>query len=485
MASIKFLLGMFPETARLEDRENQLRRDYEAYKTFESSSELIHFEELKKEVFSPEFKLRVKEIKSAKFKNTEEFRKEQEYIRLKRSKPLATYLKVLSSDALREYEAFRKAPELKRYKELKEYIMSDAFIKEKASMSSSDFKNSEAGLKEKEYKNAAASSSVKNHFKFENSAAYQEYLRVKESEELKKYLELEKFVNSEKFVKVKDYMKLSAKEKYESSDEFKKVQEYDVLEKSDKIVWFYKTRKKYPFKYVEKWELSFEDSFAGPKLDAGKWTTRYLYGDKTFKNNYVMADDLHAFTDGKNLEFFDKKLRIVTKRESGKALVWDAQRGFYEKEFDFTSDMIITGDHFRQKYGLFEAKVKISPSGVTQSLSLLSDLIVPHVDVFKFQKNRIISGNFWKNGSDNGTSKSLSKTSGTKFTKDHFIYTIEWLPGKITWKINGEVFKVQTQGVPDEPMYIMFNSSLKEKSNQEGLPSAMEIDWIRVYRMKE
>jgi len=485
MASIKFLLGMFPETAKLEQKWNQLRNDYEAFKTFEKSEDLTHYEDLQKEINSPEFHMKIKEIKARKFTRTEEFRKEQEYLRLKKSKPIVTYFKVLNSDKLREYEVTEKSPELKRYKELGEYLRSDKFIKEKASIPSKEFKNSEPGIKEKEYQDASKSALINNFLKFEKSADYREYLRVKDSDELKKLNDLEKTVNSEEFQKVKNYMALSPKEKYESSDEFKKVQEYQLLTKSDKITWFYKTKKNYPFKYVEKWELTFNDTFETNILDTKKWMTRYLYGDKQLHKNYVMADDRHAFTEGKNLEFFDKKLRIVTKREPAKALVWDAMRGFYEKEFDFTSDMISSANLFSQKYGLIEAKVKIAGSGVTQSFSLLSDQILPHVDVFKFDKNRLFSGNYWKNSSEKGHSKSISKTSGSKFTKDYFIYTLEWLPGKMTWKINDLVFKVQTQGLPENPMFLMFNSSLKEKANDDGLPSAMEIDWVKVYKMKE
>ncbi len=485
MASIRFLLGMLPETAKYEQRETQLRKDYEAFNNFAVSEDLKHYENLEKEVNSPEFRMKIKEIKSLKYKNTEEYRKEHEYIRLKKSKPVTNYFTVLNSDKLREYESFKKSKELKRYLEWKDYVMSDAFIKEKASLSSSEYKNSEAGLKEKEYKEASGSTAIVNHFKFENSSEYRDYIRFSESDELKKYNELEKFVNSDEFAKVKNYMNLSPKEKYESSDEFKKVQEYEILRKSDRIIWYYKTRKKYPFRYVEKWELSFEDTFEGGKLDSKKWITRYLHGDKTFHKNYVMADDRHAFTDGKNLEFFDKKIRIITKREQGSTLVWDAQRGFYEKEFGFTSDLISSGNNFRQKYGLYEAKVKIAPTGVTQSFSMLADRILPHVDVFKFEKNKLNAGNFWNNGYDKGFSKSVSKSSGSRYSKDFFIYSLEWLPGKITWKINGEVFKVQSQGLPDEPLYLMFNSSLKEKANHEGLPSAMEIDWVRVYKPRD
>lgn len=485
MASIKFLLGMLPETAKLEQKEARLRTDYEAFRAFEISDELKHYEMLQSEVNSSAFKLKVKEIKSQKFKNTPEFRKEQEFQRLKKSKPIATYFKVLNSDKLREFESFGKSTDLKRYNELKEYVLSDAFIREKANLKSSEYKHSETGLKEREYKEATTSSAIKNYFRFENSANYRQYLNVKDSGELIKYYELEKFINSDEYLKVKNYMGLPAKEKFESSDEFKKFQEYEILRTSDKIIWYYKTKKKYPYRELEKWQLSFEDNFESPKLDSNKWITSYLYGEKTLKKNYVMADDRHAFTNGKNLEFYNKKMRILTKREAGKSLVWNSQIGFYEKDFGFTSDMINTGEHFSQKYGLIEAKVKIATGSVTQSLSMLSGSMLPHIDVFKFEKGRIYAGNFWKNGSSDGFIKSVSKTSGSKYTKDYFIYSLEWLPGKITWKINGEVFKVQTQGVPDDPMYLMFNSSLKEKSGEEGIPSAMEIDWIRAYKMKE
>ena len=110
MVSIKFLLGMFPETAKLEQKWDQLRNDYEAFKSFESSDELKHFEELEREVNSPAFNLRIREIKTQKFKKTEEYRKEQEYLRLKKSTPIRTYFKVLNSERLREFEFTEKSP---------------------------------------------------------------------------------------------------------------------------------------------------------------------------------------------------------------------------------------------------------------------------------------------------------------------------------------------------------------------------------------
>ena len=108
--------------------------------------------------------------------------------------------------------------------------------------------------------------------------------------------------------------------------------------------------------------------------------------------------------------------------------------------------------------------------------------MLPHVDVARFENWKLYSNYFW--GGSSSPRKSLSKTGGTKYADEYFIYTLEWTPNKLTWKINGKVFKTQTSGVPQEEMYINFSSNLKKDSDEDGLPSAMEIDWVRVYKLK-
>ena len=242
-------------------------------------------------------------------------------------------------------------------------------------------------------------------------------------------------------------------------------------------------KKKYPFTEVEKWELVFEDLFETEKLNNKIWMNRYLHGENILKKGYVLADDKHAFTDGKNVEIFDKKLRIVTRREKANCMVWNTSLGFYEKEFEFTSDLVSSAKGFKRQYGTYEAKVRVANSGVTQAFSLMSDQILPHIDIFRMEKAKLFAGNFWNGGS--GISKSQSSTGGGKFTKDFFIYSLEWQPGKLIWRINGLVFKEQTTGVPDKGMFMIFNASLKEKAKEAGIPSSLEIDWVRVYKKKE
>jgi len=311
-------------------------------------------------------------------------------------------------------------------------------------------------------------------------ADYQSFKDYENSDELKNYLELEKEVKSNAFKVRKKKMKKAA---YKDSEEFQKETEYQVLKKSEKIVWYYKTKKKYPFKEIERWDLTFDEKFNESKLDESKWMTQNYWGEKSMNESYAMEDDKSFPTNGKNIEFYDNKARIVTKPSKVDGLVWRSEQGFVREDFEFTSGLINTARSFRQKYGVFNAKIKMAGGSVAQAFWMVSETMLPHLDVARFESGKLYSNYFW--GAGASPHKSLSKTGGTKYADEYFIYTLEWTPNKLTWKINGKVFKTQTSGVPQEEMYLNFSSSLKKDAAETGLPSAMEIDWIRVYKLKE
>jgi beta-glucanase (GH16 family) len=309
-------------------------------------------------------------------------------------------------------------------------------------------------------------------------AAFKEF---EQSDELKKFLELEKEIKSSDFALRK---KKISKKDYPDSPEHHKEVEYETLKSSEKFVWYFKTKKKYPFREIEKWDLTFEEPFTKSTLDKSKWMTRYYWGDKGIDHSYVLPDDKSYIKDEGNFEFYDNKARIVTKEESVEGLMWHPEHGFLKKEFDFSSGLISTAKSFRQKYGVFTAKVKMSPGGVTQAFWMVADKMVPHIDVAKYESGKLFCNYFWPSR-NNAPNKSMSKTGGNRYTSDFYIYTLEWSPNKLVWKINGKVFKTQTSGVPQEEMYINFSTHLKENASESGLPTAMEIDWIRVYKLKE
>lgn len=484
MAGLKFALGLIPKTDKVEETDNKLRKDFQEYREIEKSDELKRFHELEKEVNSTGFAAKKKEILSKKYKNTGEYATEKEFRKLEKSKAIRNYFKVKDSRNLEEYKSFQTSDIKKRMDELENFMRSDAIAKAKANLSPKEYKNSEEAAKEREYLQLLKSPQVKKIRKFEKSAAFNEYKRVEESGQLKRYKELKENVNTEKFKEFKEYMNLPGKKKYILSDEYKKEVEYKELRESERIQWYFKVKKKYPFREIEKWELVLEENFDESKPDSKKWIHRYINGDKLIGMPYVLADDQHAFTDGKNVEVIGSHLSIITRQEKASSFTWSPLTGFTEKEFDFTSDMISSGKSHKFKYGLFKAKVKIGPSDVTQAFSLMADQMLPHIDIFRYDHKKLLAGSFCKNGSKTGFTKSVEKTGGSRYTRDFFIYSLEWKPGKLTWKINDVPFKVQSQGIPEADMHIVFNASLKNYAKAMGLPSRLEIDWIRVYREK-
>ncbi len=312
-------------------------------------------------------------------------------------------------------------------------------------------------------------------------ADYAEFLRFESSDELKHFQELEQEVKSSDFAVRKRQV---PKAERAESEEYKKAQEYRELKKSEKIVWFFKTKKKNPFKEIARWEETFNEPFSASALDRKTWMTHYYWADAALKEPYVMADDLSFMSDGKNVEFYDNKIRLVTRVEQAEGYKLHLDHGFLIGHFDYTSALISTGKSFRQKYGTFKAKIKMAPADSQQAFWMISETATPHIDVARYEKNKLWCNFFWSPRAGQVPSKSQSKTSGSKYTNDFFIVTLEWSPNKLTWKINDKVFKTQTSGVPQEEMYMLFSTALKEGAGENGLPAAMEIDWVRAYKLK-
>ncbi len=372
-----------------------------------------------------------------------------------------------ADDQLRaNYKAFKDyevSDELKHYLDLEKEVKSSDFSLRKKKILKEKYKASEAFRKELRYNKLMKRSKGDE-----------------KSEELQK---LDEYIDSEEFIKQKQYLTMKPAERYETTVEYQKETEYNTLKKSEKALWYYKTKKKYPFKEIERWDLTFDEKFNESKLNTSRWMTQNYWGEKSMEEPYAMEDDKSFPSNGENIEFYDNKARIVTKVDKAEGLVWRSEQGFVREAFDFTSGMISTARSFRQKYGVFNAKIKMAGGSVAQAFWMVSETMLPHIDVARFENGKLYSNYFWEGGST--PHKSLSKTGGAKYADEYFIFTLEWTPNKLTWKINGKVFKTQTSGVPQEEMCINFSSNLKKDAAESGLPSAMEIDWIRVYKLKD
>ena len=168
-------------------------------------------------------------------------------------------------------------------------------------------------------------------------------------------------------------------------------------------------------------------------------------------------------------------LRIITKPQKINGKVWDPSKGFYNKDFNFTSGIINTGASFRQKYGTFSAKIKLADHNVRNTFWLIGDRITPHIDVCRSGGGKVWFDLFTSPGSH------YKKSIGSRYLSDFYIYTLEWTPQSLIWKINGVEVMRQTTGVPQEEMYINLAGGVDKPI---GGISSMEIDWIRVYQEK-
>jgi hypothetical protein len=479
------LFGAIQPTSKIEADEAALIKEYNDFLEYEKSEELKRVEELDSLVNSGEFNRKVKEIKARKFRDTEQYRKEQEYLSLKKSKDIKGYFRVKASGELVEYKQTKKSAELEKYKELDSYLKTKEFLDAKLS-GKKKFRSSEAFQKQRQYKELKKSSTLRKFFKFEKSSKLQNYVQVKGSERLNRHDELEQYVNSEEFRKLKDYMALKPQKKYELSEEYKLEQEYLTLKKSEKLLWFRKLQKKNNFGIMKEWELTFEDDFSQGELDKKKWMTNYYWGETLLKDTYALPGDKHFYTKGDNLEIANSVLKIITRKENATGKIWNPVQGFLTKEFNYTSGLISTGQSFRQKYGKIKAKVKMSQSPVRQAIWMVAETILPHVDVAKVEKGKLFYGNFWGNIAEKGAVyKKIGKKAAEKFTSDYYIYSIEWSPDKMVWKINDKAVLTQTRGVPHDPMYLILSAGVTNGVAEHQLPAKMEIDWVRIYQKSE
>ncbi len=214
--------------------------------------------------------------------------------------------------------------------------------------------------------------------------------------------------------------------------------------------------------------------------------TGYYWGEALMNDSYSLEGEKQKFTDN-NVELRDSCLRITTQREEVNGKVWSPVFGFVERNFEYTSGLISTGQSFRQQYGRFEAKVRFNKTyPVMNAFWMVGEKITPHVEIFKsmYPGERLLEAGLATNVPDKGITEATTRIKGTRFTKDFFIYTLDWSEHEMIWRINGvEVHRV-TKNIPQEPMYLIFSTTLPDKPADKNLPAVMEIGWVRCYKKK-
>ncbi len=455
---------------------------YSDYTSVQESGLNKKISELEKEVQSTAFLQHKVSIKKSEFKNSEEGKTLHELKNLKKLKSYKNYLKMVNSPFRKDYDALHNSSELEAYADLAKFIETGEFKQQRKEIESKSFEDTKEYKKYQEYLELKKSEQIKSYFNFKASKEYKTYLDLNDSSRIKDFEALKAYIESDEFKKFKTFCLKSPKKRWLESKEYGSLQEFENLKKSEKIAWYLKNIDAKKFAWHRSWNETFVEDFSSSKLDTKKWITRYYWGEKLLKDGYSLSHDKHFFTDGKNLHFENGKLHIVTKKEVVNGKSWHPINGFIPREFGYTSGLINTGTSFQQRYGTFEVKMRVHESKDLQNAFWLVGMtMVPHIDIAKAGK-RLFCGNAWGNPRDMKSIQRYTSSLGrSRFAQDYYIYSVEWMPGKITWKINGVEVASNHKGIPEVPMYLVLSAGL-QKDISGILPARFEIDWVRCFQ---
>jgi len=431
----KKLFGGITPTAKLEKNEADLVEAMTRYAEVEKSVELEEYIKLSHIIKSADFRANKKILQNRKYKDTEEFQINKKHKKLQNSLAIKLYFEVLDSEDLIHYLGFKISTDYELLGDRKKVKSSELLRKMKA---------------------------------YEKSKAFKTYSRFHNSFIIKEYEEIELKVSTPEFQKSNEFW--ANEKRWHSTPEYAQQKRYfELLHNPD--IAFYLNEKPDRFESHKSFKLSFQDEFAWNTLDKSHWNFGFHYKNENIIGDHSFANEKQANNSGKNVTVESGILKLNTKNEKVIARTWDVEKGFIQKEFDFTSDVLQTADKFRQKYGVFSAKLKCT-GNVQHSFWLGSDDKLPLIKIFHFDGKKITLGNANQNLIDGVKIKGLNPC-------EFYIYKLIWTEKELIWMINDlEVYRTYGN-IPSTEMYLAFNSFISDK--QRGSVGSLEVDWVRVY----
>lgn len=391
-------------------------------------------------VLSADFKRKKALFLTTKYRDTDEFRIARRYEKLLNDPNIRLYYEVQQSSDLQSYLAFRSNPDALGLKDLSIMEVSEKIEKLKS------FEQSKA---------------------YKNYAQYHESLLVREFEELRKKMAEPEFQQANAF--------WANPHRWETTYEYRMEQQYNELSGKSSPATTTKRNKTPLFKKYKRVRPTFVEFFDWHKLDDSRWSAGFHSNNPRLMGNYSYTNEQQANNAGHNVSATEGILTIHTVEIPATALAWDTQRGFVEKQFAFTSDVIQTSATFKQKYGIFSAKVRCS-GALHHALWLKGDRKLPHINLFHFNGTEITVGNATQHKMDGTAVRGISESR-------FYIYTLEWTPRALIWYVNNvEVYRT-TDHVPHAPLYIGINSFIPKNISPDS--GKLEVDWIKVFEARE
>lgn len=492
--------------------------DFNRLNKISGSADLARYFELKKIVESPDFILRKKEAESLRYKDSPEYRKRNDFNALQRSAQIKRYYATRSSDQYRLFlelditekgklddhtkkkdlklKIYRKYLNSSAYKNIKtvEELGLPAKLEQlKQETNTKSFLEREAYLKNaarfettpdfapfNEFTRLSKSSEIVFYLKCIKSSIYINHQQMVDSKELARLLVLKSEVETAEFKQRIAFLK--NKKRYNTTPEHATEREFNKLENSKLITSYFQLKKRPELAFFNQWEIVMEDNFTEHQLATTLWEPENYWGSKMAGFSFSQANELQSYNGLKNVVIKNKVLSIVTKAEKTEGKVWDPTIGLLPKKFEYSSGILNTGNGFRFKEGVVEAKVKFRANkAITSAFSLTGNQPFPQIDVFRSGNNSVGLGIIDQPGK--GSVKKLVQIKGLNYNHFH-IFRFEIFGNLAIWKINNyEVHREQVSKNMGE-LFINFIGSLHLPVNGESLPHHFEIDWVRCLKKK-
>ena len=237
----------------------------------------------------------------------------------------------------------------------------------------------------------------------------------------------------------------------------------------------------------QEWVRIFHEDFDAGTLDRAVWNTCHWWDDGgcTIASN----DELEWYLPSQ-VAVADGRLRLTAAREPV-----DASDG---ERYEFRSGMVTTGppehdgtSRFDFTYGRVEARVKVpAGTGLWSAFWMLpsSEESRPEIDILESLGDDTSTWKFHFHPEDRERTSDGHDVEGPDVSADFHDIGVDWEPGLIRWFIDGEqVWEVEGDHVPDEPMYLIFNLAVGgvypgPPAEDTVFPATYEIDRVTVWQ---
>ncbi len=431
----KKLFGKLLSTEKFEQHIADAATSVQRYRQIEKSNDWKEYQLLHELVTSADFQAKKKQLTTTKYKQTTHFALLKELSALKKNKKLQAFLAVKDSSVLKDFLFFRNSPD---------YVK----LSDKALVKASD--------------------DLKHWADFEKSKDYQAYLGMKDSPLPARYAELQKQTADEVFQEENIFW--ANPNRWITTEDYKQETRYKQLAESPDIQFFL-AQSKAEVERCEAYTATFADEFDWKRLDDSAWRAGFAYASPLLKRHHSFANEQQANNEGKNCGTINGVLTLLTKEETVTAAAWDEKRGFVSKDFAYTSDVVTTAEQFRQKEGLFMAKVRCS-GAINHVAWMGGDKKLPLVKLFHFDGKKLFVGNTSEKGFAGERIRGINP-------QEFYIYSIVWNKQELIWYVNNvEVYRT-ANCIPQEALYLAFSSFIS--AGQRGAEGKIEADWVRVY----